>query len=429
MDSNQRPLAPHASALPDYATPRFGFSSNGLDVRTPRLHRCQPSAHKQERPFENYASICRNRQNPGYGISFGRLNFNMKEINKLILWSEQHHSHLPWRKKRSHYRTLVSEIMLQQTTVATVLSHFERFVSCYPDIKSLASSTNEEICIAWKGLGYYRRARNLLKAARFMTQKCGGKIPLKYEQLVTIPGIGDYTASALIAMGRDQRALCIDANIERVTCRLFGIQMAKGPKLRREIKERWDKREIYPGNYSYRKLNEALMDLGRTICQANKADCTLCPMNSGCVTARGNPLALPLRCSRKESIPLALDLVRCVTKKGGRVLVYQKEERHWLAGQYELPTFILKSQDPTLKQYPPWQEEKMRPITTLKSAITKYRITNHVIPLAESKVRQLYQGHGKLLYKKPSASQNLSHITFKILKKLTSLSQKKPSRE
>ena len=344
-------------------------------------------------------------------------------VKKLIDWSLHHFNYLPWRKKRSPYRTLVSEIMLQQTTVATVLGHFEQFIQRYPNIKTLAQATEEEICVAWKGLGHYRRARNLLKAAQFIVQEHAGRIPKKYEQLVQIPGIGDYTACALMAMGRNERALCIDANIERVTCRLFGIEMARGPKLQKEIKCRLEAQEIYPdfNHYSYREFNEALMDLGRTICQANRTNCTICPAAKNCMARKDNPLNYPIP-QKKIKQYFELDLIRYVVKKGNRILVYQKTNENWLSGQYELPTFILKSKDQSLRQYPQWERGEIRPVTKLKSGITKYKIVNHVIIVSESEARRAYGQHGKLVYKDISPNQNLSSITFKILKQLEMVS-------
>ena len=345
-------------------------------------------------------------------------------VKELMAWSKRHFSHLPWRRKRSLYRTLVSEVMLQQTTVSTVLGHFENFLHRYPDIHTLAQATEEEICVAWKGLGYYRRARNLLKAAQFIVAEHKGRFPRHFAQLLEIPGVGEYTASALMAMGRNQRALCIDANIERVSSRLFGIQEQQGPKLSREIGRRFDAGEIYSDCNNYREFNEALMDLGRVICQAKRVDCPICPMAKGCMAVKSdNPLVFPT--GKQHSQSFELDLVRCVVKKGGRVLVYQKGQGEWLSGQYELPTFILKSQDRALKQYPHWQQGAVEPIVQLKSGITKYKIVNHVIEISERQAHKICPT--PLVYKNFSPEQNLSSITFKILKRWGEI--KKPSKE
>ena len=137
------------------------------------------------------------------------------EFKELIHWSLSQYSYLPWRENRTMYRTLVSEIMLQQTTVGTVLNHFEKFIKQYPNIKSLAKSTEEEICVAWKGLGYYRRARNLRLLAIQIENNFKGIIPTKTETLMSLKGIGPYTCNALLAMGADQEALAVDCQFRK----------------------------------------------------------------------------------------------------------------------------------------------------------------------------------------------------------------------
>lgn len=315
--------------------------------------------------------------------------------------------------------------MLQQTTVGTVLNHFEKFLYLYPTLGALAQATEEEVCVAWKGLGYYRRARNLLKAAQCIVQKHGSRIPTEYNQLIEIPGIGAYTASALVAIGKNQRALCVDANIERVTARLFALGAEKGSKLQREIKTQFDTRKIYQNfdRYSPRELNEALMDLGRVLCRAKRADCTLCPIRSNC-RGKHAPLSFPLSANKIEQ-SFELSLIRYIVKRKNQVLVYQKSKNHWLADQYELPTFIWKSEDPLLKQYPQWGRKEIRPLGTLKTTITKYKITNYIVEASEQEARKVYQKYARLTYKDISSRENLSNTTFKILQHLL----KKPSRE
>ena len=205
-------------------------------------------------------------------------------------------------EKRSLYNTLVSEIMLQQTTVGTVLNHFDRFIEEYPNIESLSKISEEEVCIAWKGLGYYRRARNLRKAAVSIMEDFQGEIPLDFETLKKIPGIGEYTASALISIGGDQRALAIDANLERVLSRFYGISVEKGPKLQKELKKLFDQGQIFQNieKFSWRELNESLMDLGRVYCQANRTHCSLCPLSEDCAVAYKDPLAYPIKTKKNE---------------------------------------------------------------------------------------------------------------------------------
>ena len=159
---------------------------------------------------------------------------------ELIEWSQREFSDLPWRTKRSLYHTLVSEIMLQQTTVSTVLNHFERFIQKFPTLHQLSQISEDDIIVEWKGLGYYRRARNLLKIAKMIDSKFQGEIPTNYDTLITIDGIGPYTANALIAMGTNQPALALDANLERVLSRYYGIKEYKGQKLQMELQKQFE---------------------------------------------------------------------------------------------------------------------------------------------------------------------------------------------
>jgi A/G-specific adenine glycosylase len=348
-------------------------------------------------------------------------------FKKLITWSEKEFSHLPWRKKRSLYRTLVSEIMLQQTTVSTVLNHFERFVSEYPDIETLASASEEQITMSWKGLGYYRRARNLRKAAIDIQENFKGKIPATMENLLSINGVGPYTASALIAIGNNKPALAVDANLERVLARIYGVKIEKGPKLLKAIQTMYGEGEIFPdmNKLGPRALNEALMDLGRVYCQARKADCDLCPVRSGChAFQKSRPLDYPIV---KETVKESheLDLLRVVVLKDDKVLSYQKKDSEWLAGQWELPTFVLSSSDQALSQYPtlslaPKLSKKInvKNLKTFKTAITKYKITNRILVLGEKEFKDLkFKGDFKFKSIDPGVT-NHATSTLKVFKNL-----------
>ena len=155
--------------------------------------------------------------------------------SQLLTWSGREFGHLPWRKNRTLYRTLVSEIMLQQTTVSTVLQHYERFLVRFPDLQSLAKASEEELLVAWKGLGYYRRAKNLKKIAEAIARDWNGEFPEQGADLQMISGIGPYTSNALISIGMDRPALAVDANLERVLARLYGLKTTKGSRLQKQI--------------------------------------------------------------------------------------------------------------------------------------------------------------------------------------------------
>ncbi|MBH46751.1 MAG: A/G-specific adenine glycosylase [Halobacteriovorax sp.] len=333
------------------------------------------------------------------------------DFTKLMSWSLKEFSSLPWRKERTLYGTLVSEIMLQQTTVSTVRGKFEEFLARFPTLKDLAAASEDEVCMAWKGLGYYRRARNLRKAAQSLIGSCNGKFPVTQEELVKLPGIGDYTASALIAIGMDKSELAIDANIERVMARYFGLGQTKGPKLHREIREMFLTGDIFPEEISARGFNEAIMDVGRVYCQAKKANCLNCPLAEGCIALlSGEPLAFPNTDQVLAKTPMhKVVLIRVISKEGNQILGVKRKRDEWLAGQVELPTYILESSDPSFKRYPLWKGPLPLELMRLGSTITKYKFENIIV---ESSVDL-----GKK-WKLSPEEVNFSSVTLKILRQL-----------
>jgi A/G-specific adenine glycosylase len=339
----------------------------------------------------------------------------------LLQWSQKEFPDLPWRKNRSLYGTLVSEIMLQQTTVSTVKNHYQRFLGIYPDLESLTQASESELLVAWKGLGYYRRARNLKKIAEGILQNYAGTFPQDTALLQTIPGIGPYTANAIVAIGWNQRALAVDANLERVLSRIFGIQLPKGPKLQLELQQLFQQHVAFKSRLDWRGLNEALMDLGRTFCQARKASCELCPMRQSCVAfEQGQPLQYPLATSPVKTAGdrHQLHLLRLFVFKNNKLLVYQKKEGQWLAGQYEVPTFIIHSSDPKLLQYPVLAKKVGGISGEYKTNITKYNIRNSMLAAAASDVKKMGFSE-KLVWRDVHCPQaNFSTATMKGLSRM-----------
>lgn len=343
-----------------------------------------------------------------------------KDFDKLIKWSNDHFSHLPWREKRSLYRTLVSEIMLQQTTVGTVLNHFERFLKIFPDLESLANATEEKLLIEWKGLGYYRRARNLKKIAEGLENNFEGKFPKTIDELLTLKGVGPYTANAIVAMGMDEKALAVDANLERIISRYYGIEEEKGAKLTKKIYELFLNDEILNfKNISYRNLNEALMDLGRVYCKARTVECHNCALKTNCVAFQNRTqLNYPLVKSTKAKF-IELDLVRIVIKDKNKVMAYKKESHEWLHGQWELPTFVIKVSEDNFKQYPKLTKMKLdlNKLLYVKTSITKYKITNYIHEM-DLKEFKKYFNDTKYKFQPIDHGGNLSTASVKVLKKL-----------
>ena len=341
------------------------------------------------------------------------------EIKKLISWSKKKYSSLPWREKRSVYSTWISEVMLQQTTVYTVKNRLHDFLNKFPSVENLAQASEEELLTAWKGLGYYQRAKNLKKAAQYISNELNGVFPEKIEELQKIPGIGPYTSSALLSIGMNKKALAIDANLERVLARYYGITSYKGALLKKDIEEKFLSHKILNHEpSSWCDLNEALMDLGREVCQSRKVECVLCPIRKGCkASLMSDPLSIPRVSPKVKKEKFELDLIRIIYFKGGKIAAIKKEKGEWLSGQYEIPTFILKTSDSNLNQYPVYPFHFDDKLEMIKTGITKYKIKNYFKTIDSSNLKKLKIEKEVVFLDLPDASKKLSTASLKILRK------------
>lgn len=258
-------------------------------------------------------------------------------IADLLLAHYQHAARvLPWRAPSgapppAPYRVWLSEIMLQQTTVAAVIPYFEAFTARWPDVHVLAAADDADVMAAWAGLGYYSRARNLLKCARAVVNEHGGTFPPDEGTLAMLPGIGPYTAAAIAAIAFDQRAVVVDGNVERVMSRLYALATplpkAK-PELRRLAAEQTPAHRS--GDYA-----QAVMDLGATICTPRSPKCMLCPISSACA-GRDAPERYPAR-APKQPKPQRSDTAYWLTHQG-QVLLIRRPPKGLLGGMRALPT-------------------------------------------------------------------------------------------
>ena len=228
----------------------------------------------------------------------------------LLDWYGQHRRDLPWRRSRDPYGIWVSEIMLQQTRVAVVIDRYRAFMKRFPTLIALALASEEEVLALWSGLGYYRRARSLHKAARFVAAQHNGNLPSTAAELRALPGIGAYTAAAISSIAHGEAVAVVDGNVERVLCRLQG--WAAGASLRRPLSELANRLVAphRPGDF-----NQAMMELGATICTPRNPQCPICPVAAHCVT-RGEhqTAARPAMLSREIAHALVL---RCAA--GGKM--------------------------------------------------------------------------------------------------------------
>ncbi|WP_173931073.1 A/G-specific adenine glycosylase [Chelativorans sp. Marseille-P2723] len=261
----------------------------------------------------------------------------------LLAWYDRHHRRLPWRVAPAEqrrglrpdpYRVWLSEVMLQQTTVAAVGPYFTRFIERWPTIEALAVASNEDIMQAWAGLGYYSRARNLKKCAEEVLSRHGGSFPATEAELKTLPGIGDYTAAAIAAIAYGRPAAVVDGNVERVVTRLRAIRTplpAAKPEIRRSVRTLVpDER---PGDFA-----QAMMDLGATICTPRQPSCALCPIADGCAArALGMQETIPLK-APKPKRPSRLGAAFVVLRADGAILLRRRPEKGLLGGMSEVPT-------------------------------------------------------------------------------------------
>src|SRR5271166_4558273 len=212
---------------------------------------------------------------------------------RLLDWFEVHGRHnLPWQENPSPYRVWVSEVMLQQTQVATVIPYYERFMGRFPDVPSLAAAALDEVLHLWTGLGYYARARNLRACAQALVARHGGEFPDELEAVMALPGIGRSTAGAILALSRGVRQPILDGNVKRVLARVFGI--AGDPSSAAVLRALWTQAEVCTPAARVAAYTQAIMDLGATVCTRTRPACTVCPMNGGCLAAReGRQAELP----------------------------------------------------------------------------------------------------------------------------------------
>ena len=257
----------------------------------------------------------------------------------LLRHYDSHARTLPWRiapgsaERADPYRVWLSEIMLQQTTVAAVIPYFANFTGRWPDVTALAHAEEAEVMAAWAGLGYYARARNLIACARVVADGLDGRFPDTEEGLLALPGVGAYTAAAIAAIAFGRRAVVVDANVERVVARLFAIATPL-PQARAEIRAATD--AITPENRAG-DFAQAMMDLGAGICTVRAPQCLLCPLRPHCAAhAEGRAEDYPVKPPKKEK-PTREGLIWWLEREDGHVWIERRGDKRMLGGMAGLP--------------------------------------------------------------------------------------------
>ena len=300
---------------------------------------------------------------------------------RLLAWYAMHARDLPWRRSSNPYRVWVSEVMLQQTQVETVKAYFQRFMKAFPTVKKLAAADEQEVLRLWEGLGYYRRARGLLASAQQIVAEHGGRFPRDVKTLQTLPGIGRYTAGAIVSIAYDERAPILEANTIRLFARLIGYR--EDPTKSAGQKVLWQTAEEVLPRKEIANFNQALMELGSLVCKPANPLCDECPVASLCVANEtGTQASIPQPSKKVKFTDLSEAAV--VVRKKGKVLLRKcaKDER-W-AGLWDFPRFALESEGPLfvhdelIAKVQSQTGITIEPgglLKTIKHGVTRYRIT------------------------------------------------------
>jgi len=300
-----------------------------------------------------------------------------EKIQTLLLqWFKKNGRDLPWRKTRDPYAIWVSEIMLQQTQVSTVIPYYQKFLKSFPTIHHLAKADLSKVLKVWEGLGYYSRARNLHRASKIIVSRFSGKIPSNPKDLLALPGIGRSTAGAILSFAYNKEAPILDGNAKRVLSRLFALS-GKSERLLWQISE-----SLIPKGPRSNPFNQALMDLGAMVCTPKDPQCSRCPFRNPCKgKAKGDPESFPTKPPKKR-IP-HINAVGAVIERDGKVLLKKRPPRGLLGGLWEFPNWKTKGKRRLrlrncIKKEMGMAVEVKDSIGTFKQTYSHFKFTLHV---------------------------------------------------
>lgn len=300
---------------------------------------------------------------------------------RLLSWYKQHERDLPWRKSRDPYRVWVSEVMLQQTQVATVRDYFERFMAALPTVQHLARADEQQVLRLWEGLGYYRRARGLHAAAKVVCEEMDGAFPQTVDELMTLPGIGRYTAGAIVSIAYDRPAPILEANTIRLLARLIALE--DDPTKSAGQKKLWHVAEQLLPRKQVSRFNQALMELGSLVCTPREPKCDACPVESLCKARQLGTVDQLLPTTKKTSYTEVREAA-VVVRRSRQVLLRQCGPDERWPGLWDFPRFRIDSEGPLFATKE--VEAKLVELTgvratlgplmkTMKHGVTRYRIT------------------------------------------------------
>lgn len=326
-----------------------------------------------------------------------------EEINKeLIKWWKKAKRNLPWRQNKNPYNIWVSEIMLQQTKVKTVIPYFERFIKEIPDIKTLSQIKEDKLLKLWEGLGYYSRVKNMQKAAKILIEKGEENLPKTYKELLLLPGIGSYTAGAIASIAYDEKVCAVDGNVLRVTARIFNsFEDISKISVRKKMEEKLNKNiKEESGNF-----NQALMELGALICIPKNPRCNICPISHLCKAYQEKTMyKLPIKKKKTKQKEENITVFLLIYK--GKIAIRKREEKGLLASLFEFPNKMEILETNEIKKL--FQTEKIKKGKSYKHTFTHkiWNMQSYQITLKEKpKEKYIWVSYKKLKenYSLPSA--------------------------
>lgn len=322
---------------------------------------------------------------------------SVKKLQAALLnWYDTHQRVLPWRTRAGQrpdpYHVWLSEIMLQQTTVATVGSYFVKFIGLWPRVQDLARADLDDVLTAWAGLGYYARARNLHKCARVVVEDYNGQFPDDVAALQKLPGIGPYTAAAVASIAFDKEATAVDGNVERVVSRMYGITNPL-PDSKPDIRLKASgltKDNVRPGDFT-----QAMMELGATVCTPKKPKCGLCPWQGSCRAYKdGNAESLPAKRPKAEK-PTRYGVAFWYYTPKGAFFIRKRPETGLLGGMYEIPSTEWIGKKPARKmqvQSMPYPAEGVSLSGTVRHTFTHFHLVLEIKVIKVAKQRDITGG-------------------------------------
>jgi A/G-specific adenine glycosylase len=304
---------------------------------------------------------------------------------RILRWFKKAARDLPWRRTHEPYAIWVSEIMLQQTQVATVIPYYHRFLKSFPTVRHLAQAGLSSVLKVWEGLGYYSRARNLHRAAQVIVNQFGGRVPDTLDDLLRLPGIGRYTAGAILSIAYNKEVPILDGNVRRVLSRLFAI--SENPLKGKTGNLLWQISETLIPHRRANAFNQALMDLGSMICTPREPQCVRCPLIDDCRgKASGDPEQYPSKIVKKR-IP-HIEALSAVIQRDGRIFVRQRPAKGLLGGLWEFPNWKIEDKrtgslrlglKDHIRKEMGMNVHVKEPIGTFQQTFSHFKLTLHVM--------------------------------------------------